>query len=362
MKKPLSLIAVFAIYMSASAQLTVSSVGDVTMPGHVAISEALPTDSVGLNIACTALLGGEEYGVHSYILYPYLPSFQTGRHVGILGKVTSTGYFPPNPKDFVMPTPFAAGIVGISGDGCGVYGSTSANLPTTWTLGSIAGYFSGDVKVTGTLTATTINNSSDLRLKDNISNIKEPATSLLNSLNPISFTFKSDSMLYLKEGEEKRMHYGFIAQEVKELFPNLVTEDGAGYLSVNYIELIPLLVHVVKQQQMQINELKDALSVSMQSKAKKNLSDSFTSARLFQNTPNPFSQSTQIGYYLPIDTREAAIHVYDMSGMEIMAFAIDTFGQGELTIDGGTLRAGMYLYSLIEDGQLIDTKQMILTK
>jgi hypothetical protein len=51
-----------------------------------------------------------------------------------------------------------------------------------------------------------------------------------------------------------------------------------------------------------------------------------------------------------------------MSGAEIVAFPIDTFGQGELTIDGGTLRAGMYLYSLIADGQLIDTKQMILTK
>ncbi len=77
---------------------------------------------------------------------------------------------------------------------------------------------------------------------------------------------------------------------------------------------------------------------------------------------NPFIQSTIIGYYLPENTHEATIRIYDMNGTEIVAFPIDTFGKGELVIDGGSLRAGMYLYSLIADGELIDTKQMILTK
>ena len=54
--------------------------------------------------------------------------------------------------------------------------------------------------------------------------------------------------------------------------------------------------------------------------------------------------------------------VYDMNGGEIAAYPLSSFGNGELTIDGGTFRAGMYLYALIADGQLIDTKQMILTK
>ena len=84
--------------------------------------------------------------------------------------------------------------------------------------------------------------------------------------------------------------------------------------------------------------------------------------KLMQNTPNPFSQNTKIGYYLPTDTREATIRVYDMNGAEIAVYPIVSFGQGELTINGGTFRAGMYLYSLIADGQLVDTKQMILTK
>lgn len=46
--------------------------------------------------------------------------------------------------------------------------------------------------------------------------------------------------------------------------------------------------------------------------------------------------------------------------------AFGTFGQnrGEasITIDGGSLNAGMYLYALIADGKVVDTKRMILTK
>ena len=48
-----------------------------------------------------------------------------------------------------------------------------------------------------------------------------------------------------------------------------------------------------------------------------------------------------------------------MSGADIMTLPLKAFGQEELTINAGTLRAGMYLYSLIADGQLVDTKQMI---
>ena len=170
-------------------------------------------------------------------------------------------------------------------------------------------------------------------------------------------------MLYLDEGEDKRTHYGMIAQEVKEVLPELVSEDAAGYLSVNYIELIPLLIQAVKEQQSQIQELQNALASSAGNTVKRNTrAEQQGAAYLLQNTPNPFNQNTTIGYYLPSDTREAAIRVYDMSGTEIVAFSIDTFGNGELVIDGGSLRAGMYLYALIADGELIDTKQMILTR
>lgn len=55
--------------------------------------------------------------------------------------------------------------------------------------------------------------------------------------------------------KKKRTRMGFVAQEVKEIFPELVEQDASGYMYVDYIGLIPILVESVKEQQEQIDEL-----------------------------------------------------------------------------------------------------------
>ena len=52
----------------------------------------------------------------------------------------------------------------------------------------------------------------------------------------------------------------------------------------------------------------------------------------------------------------------DMNGKQIQQITLTERGNSSVTISGGELNAGMYLYSLIADGQVIDTKRMILTK
>jgi len=51
------------------------------------------------------------------------------------------------------------------------------------------------------------------------------------------------------------VHYGFKASEVKNLFPNLVVTDENGIMSVNYVEMIPLLIELIKEQERKIEEL-----------------------------------------------------------------------------------------------------------
>ena len=82
---------------------------------------------------------------------------------------------------------------------------------------------------------------------------------------------------------------------------------------------------------------------------------------LFQNAPNPFTERTQINYYLTEGVKEAAIYIYNMNGVQIESFNLQQKGHGTISINGGLLQAGMYMYSLIADGQAIDTKTMILT-
>jgi hypothetical protein len=85
-------------------------------------------------------------------------------------------------------------------------------------------------------------------------------------------------------------------------------------------------------------------------------------AVLYQNTPNPFSNETVIRYEIPENTGKCQLHILNMTGSLLKTISINAPGIGSTVIHGRELKPGMYLYSLVIDGQIIDTKQMLLTK
>jgi hypothetical protein len=85
-------------------------------------------------------------------------------------------------------------------------------------------------------------------------------------------------------------------------------------------------------------------------------------AVLYQNTPNPFTSNTEISCDIPAINHSAFIYVYNLQGVELMSFPIVQTGFSTVTIYASALPAGMYLYTLVIDNQIIDTKRMILTK
>ena len=87
---------------------------------------------------------------------------------------------------------------------------------------------------------------SDERLKESIVNISYKAADL-EKLRPVSFNWKGKT----KEG----VKMGFIAQEVKPVFPELITEDSKGMLMVDYGALVPVLVKVINEQELTIEEM-----------------------------------------------------------------------------------------------------------
>lgn len=50
--------------------------------------------------------------------------------------------------------------------------------------------------------------------------------------------------------------YGLIAQEVQKEFPEMVIKEDDGYLSIDYIQMIPVLVECIKELKMEIDSLK----------------------------------------------------------------------------------------------------------
>jgi hypothetical protein len=103
-----------------------------------------------------------------------------------------------------------------------------------------------DLIVTGSLY-----NTSDIRLKENIIEISKAKMNDLFTLNPVVFNYKND--------KTQKIHYGVLAQDVENVFPELVQDNMSGYKTVNYQELLPLMLAKIKDMQEEINELKENL-------------------------------------------------------------------------------------------------------
>lgn len=102
--------------------------------------------------------------------------------------------------------------------------------------------------VNGSISASAFNVSSDRRLKSNIRNTSYGLKEIMH-LQPVSWSWKDNSL-----GSSPQL--GLIAQDVKSIVPETVSgNEQTGTLSINYTELIPVLINAIKDQQQQIEEL-----------------------------------------------------------------------------------------------------------
>ena len=107
---------------------------------------------------------------------------------------------------------------------------------------------SGAITAGGDITAFF---SSDERLKDNITPLSD-AINKINQIGGYEFDWNSDSS---HSGHD----VGVIAQEIEKVLPEVVTTRDNGYMAVRYEKIVALLIQAVKEQQLQIDELKSKL-------------------------------------------------------------------------------------------------------
>ena len=133
---------------------------------------------------------------------------------------------------------------------------------------------------------------------------------------------------------------------------------------MNYVELVPVLIQAIQELKQQVDELQGTDTVK-KTPAKTSATDVGSSSikknTLYQNTPNPAKEQTVIRYQLADNVKDAAICIFDMQGKMLKKLPVSS-DNDSVTINSYELGLGMFLYSLVVNGQETDTKKMIITR
>lgn len=200
---------------------------------------------------------------------------------------------------------------------------------------------------------------SDAKLKKNISSI-DNSLDLITSLKGREYFLKNAKS---PESTDKK-NYGFIAQEIQEILPEIVSEDDEGYLAVNYTSIIPILVEAIKEQQDEIESYQqkiERLENKIESIEQATLTylNSSNNPQL-NNYPNPFEGETNLSFSLPENTLSARIDIFDSEGILVRSVNIKSAEETEITLDCSELIPGIYSYSLVADNKVLNTNRMLI--
>jgi len=219
---------------SASSSSSYGATGDYsTAMGYGSTASGTRSFAGGLY---TVASGGSSFAFHS-------GTTASGTNSTALGRVT-------------VASDYASTVIGqynSSGSSATSANSFSTSAPAfvigNGTLGSLSDafkvMFNGDATVSNDLTVSgDVVISSDARLKSNIVSLGSTLPKLL----------QIDGKSYEMKGKQK---IGVLAQEIQEVFPELVSEDDNEMLAVNYQGLVPVLINALKEQDDKINRLEN---------------------------------------------------------------------------------------------------------
>lgn len=401
MKRTILFIFICLTTVSGFAQLTVDANGNVGIGDTLtSYNSLLSINGAGLNTATVyTQTNNRYYGMYSenstiitdWTYAYYGKSFVTNRkHVGIYAIASNST---------PLSTGRTFGVLGYAanatnGYNCGVFGGLGgtqnggaivASIYHPWGLnhsmgGRYAGYFDGPVLATEEVIAPSFTVPSSASNITNVSNLDgERSYQGIMSLTPVEYkhayslelgpevmdTISSETMAVLEKvaAEKKataRPHFGFVAEEVQKYYPELVNQNSKGELSVDYIGLIPLLIQTVQQLDAEVKALRagEGTVKGIAPETDMYNSEDYTSdGHGIQISNNGLCE---IEYTLPDAVKSAKLFIYSISGKLIESRIIDGRGAGKLSVDTSKLNKGIYIYTVMADGQSVISRQMIV--
>lgn len=356
MKHFLSSLLLFAVSLSVFAQVNINNDGTVYIGSSTYTHSSFSTAKKNFESYVNNNHGKDLIAIQgaAYMTNPY----SWDKAVGVFGIAGNAG----NGHNIGV-----LGYLGGTRNGAGIFGSTYDNLDYV-IPGQYAGFFYGNMCTTGNIQCSSLTNTSDLRQKDNVCPVSEKEGDYryldrVLDMNVIEYNLLDNNASNSNQNGKKvyideLRHIGLAAQELKEMFPNLVIEDQMGYMSVNYIELVPVLIRSIQELKQELDEVKSGSGT----RGTTDISKSFIEKnKLYQNSPNPFHDQAIIRFKLSEGVRNASICIFDMQGKTLKRLPV-TNGEESVIVDSSEFSDGLYLYSLIINGQEVDTKKMVISK
>jgi len=195
-------------------------------------------------------------------------------------------------------------------------------------------------------------------------------------LDSVVINNDDDLRKYFSLGEPRdveRKHIGFLAQELREIFPELVYEDNKGSLSIDYISLIPVLVGTIQElnkttqeQGKSIQEMTEVIqSLSSRLNALENNTGSIQGSPKilsFSLFPNPTNDGfVTVDYTMYVDA-PITIELYNVMGQKIkMILPKQNQRAGNYSVQTSVanLISGTYIVKATSENQ-IESKQLVI--
>jgi len=113
--------------------------------------------------------------------------------------------------------------------------------------------YANDIYLNSTNTWLSSSNLSDKRFKKDIEPINSALSNVLK-LKPVKYSWNTEE--FPDKHFDNKRHIGLIAQEVEEVYPEIVNTNDEGFKSIDYSKLVPVLIKAVQEQQAEIEALK----------------------------------------------------------------------------------------------------------
>lgn len=376
------LLAGVSFSMDSFAQFRVNSNGtaQITVANSAAPTLTAVGKYKGINGHATGNASGWAYGVQGFANY------NSAKAVGVFGETSAPGAGDNNFRGYgVMGVAYNAqsgcnyGVFGrVYGNnftttdyycGAAIYGTADPNDSEGQVLDdSYAGYFRGKVLITGQTflygsiygllspdePTSTYSDEEETSITDRLSQVR----TFSHYLDPSSIKGQQTN-IDMKEMAKK--HYSISAEDFMKAFPELVHEAKNGEQYIDYKELVNILLQAVNELKSEVKEVR-AQSAHYSRKLtgiELPLNERFT---LKQNNPNPWTISTEIAMYIPEKTSKAFLNIYDLTGKEVKSIPVDGREQVTVSLKSYDFAPGIYIYTLLADGKVMDSKRMILTK